>query len=139
MRQGLPAQRGDRQQARRDPRQGAHPAHPARAFEREWLDHGVHLRASTLLGRISDFRRWFAPLEKAIGARQQQALLAHGDETTWPLHVRAEEGRKARWWPWVCVTPDAVRMIVDTTRSTHWRWDTIGCAPSTMYRLKFRI
>ena len=92
--------------------------HPARAFEREWLDHGVQLPASTLLGRIADYLRWFAPLEKAIAVHQQREGLAHGDETTWPVHVRAEEGHKARCWLWVCVTPDAVRMIVDPTRST---------------------
>ena len=91
---------------------------PARAFEREWLDRGVYLPASTLLGHIADWLRWFSPLEEAIGVRQQEAGLAHGDETTWPVHVRAEQGGKARCWLWVCVTSDAVRMIIDARRSS---------------------
>ena len=66
--------------------------HPARAFEREWEEYGVRLPASTLLGHTEALLGWFEPLEQAIAAHQQQALLVHGDETSWVVHVRAEEG-----------------------------------------------
>ena len=91
--------------------------HPARAFEREWEEYGVRLPASTLLGHTEALLGWFEPLEQAIAAHQQQALLIHGDETSWVVHVRAEEGEKARCWLWACLTEDAVRLRVDPSRS----------------------
>ena len=91
--------------------------HPARAFEREWEEYGVRLPASTLPGHTEALPGWFEPLEQAIAAHQQQALLIHGDETSWVVHVRAEEGEKARCWLWACLTEDAVRLRVDPSRS----------------------
>ena len=91
--------------------------HPARAFEREWEEYGVRLPASTLPGHTEALLGWFEPLEQAIAAHQQQALLVHGDETSWVVHVRAEEGEKARCWLWACLTEDAVRLRVDPSRS----------------------
>ena len=91
--------------------------HPARAFEREWEEYGVRLPASTLPGHTEALLGWFEPLEQAIAAHQQQALLIHGDETSWVVHVRAEEGEKARCWLWACLTEDAVRLRVDPSRS----------------------
>ena len=91
--------------------------HPARAFEREWAERGVRLPASSLLGHLRDFLTWFEPLEAAIGAHQRQARVVHGDETSWVVHVRAEEGLNARCWLWACLSQDAVRFRVDAARS----------------------
>ena len=90
---------------------------PVRAFEREWGERGVRLPAGTLLGHVGDFLTWFEPLEAAIAAHQAQARLAHGDETSWVVQVRAEEGHNPRCWLWACLTPDAVRFRVDPARS----------------------
>lgn len=90
---------------------------PVRAFEREWGECGVALPASTLLGHLRDFLTWFEPLEAAVGVHQQQTRLAHGDETSWVVHVRAEQARNARCWLWACLTADAVRFRVDPARS----------------------
>ena len=90
---------------------------PVRTFEREWGECGVRLPAGTLLGHLRDLLTWCEPLEAAIGARQEQTRLAHGDETSWVVHVRAEAGRNARCWLWACLTPDAVRFRVDPSRS----------------------
>ena len=91
--------------------------HPARAFEREWAERGVRLPASSLLGHLRAFLTWFEPLEAAIGAHQRQARVVHGDETSWVVHVRAEEGLNARCWLWACLSQDAVRFRVDAARS----------------------
>lgn len=91
--------------------------HPVRAFARQWGEHGVHLPAGTLLGHVRDFLTWFEPLEAAIAAHQQQARWAHGDETSWVVHVRAEAGQNPRCWLWVCLTGDAARFRVDPARS----------------------
>ncbi len=91
--------------------------HPVRAFEREWGELGVRLPAGTLLGHVGDLLTWFEPLEAAIAAHQEQALLVHGDETSWVVHVRAEEGQNPRCWLWACLTADAVRFRVDPARS----------------------
>ena len=91
--------------------------HPARAFEREWADCGVRIPVGTLLGHARDFLTWFEPLEQAIGARQEGAALVHGDETSWIVHVRAEDGRNPRCWLWACLSCDALRLRVDPSRS----------------------
>ncbi len=90
---------------------------PVRAFEREWQDCGVRLPAGTLLGHVHHLLTWFEPLVTAIGVYQQQALVVHGDETSWVVHVRAERGENARCWLWVCWTQTAVRFLVDPSRS----------------------
>ena len=90
---------------------------PMRAFEREWAACGVRLPAGTLLGHVADLLTWFEPLEAALEARQKQALCVHGDETSWVVHVWAEEGESPRGWMWVCVSADAVRFRVDRRRS----------------------
>ncbi len=89
---------------------------PVRAFEREWAERGLALPASSLLGHQQDFVHWFAPLEQAIGV-QQQALLLHGDETSWRVQARGEQGHNPRCWLWACLTADAVRFRVDPARS----------------------
>ncbi len=90
---------------------------PVRAFEREWAERGLALPASSLLGHQQDFVHWFAPLEQAIGVHQQQALLVHGDETSWRVQARGEQGHNPRCWLWACLTADAVRFRVDPARS----------------------
>ncbi len=90
---------------------------PVRAFEREWADCGVRLPAGTLLGHGRDWLTWFEPLEQALGAHQEEARVVHGDETSWVVHVRAEEGQNARCWLWACLSEDAVRFRVDPSRS----------------------
>ena len=91
--------------------------HPVRAFEREWGERGVRLPAGTLLGHGRDFLTWFEPLEAAIAAHQEQTRLVHGDETSWVVPVRAEQGQNPRCWLWACLTGDAVRFRVDPSRS----------------------
>ncbi len=90
---------------------------PVRAFEREWAERGLALPASSLLGHQQDFVDWFAPLEQAIGVHQQQALLVHGDETSWRVQAWGEQGHNPRGWLWACLTSDAVRFRVDPARS----------------------
>ena len=41
----------------------------------------------------------------------------HGDETSWVVHVRAEEGDNPRCWLWCSLTADAARFRVDPARS----------------------
>ena len=91
--------------------------HPARAFTREWSDFGLRIPAGTLLGHGTALRSWFEPLEQAIGRRQAQAQLVHGDETSWVIHVRGEAGQNPRCWLWVCLSADAVRLRVEPSRS----------------------
>ncbi len=90
---------------------------PVRAFEREWAERGLALPASSLLGHQQDFVHWFAPLEQAIGVQQRQALLVHGDETSWRVQARGEQGHNPRCWLWACLTSEAVRFRVDPARS----------------------
>lgn len=90
---------------------------PARAFERQWGERGVQLPAGTLLGHVGDLLTWFEPLEAAIAAHQQQARVVHGDETSWVVHVRAEQEANPRCWLWACLSADAVRFRVDPARS----------------------
>ncbi len=90
---------------------------PVRAFEREWAERGLALPASSLLGHQQDFVHWFAPLEQAIGVHQQQALLMHGNETSWRVQARGKQGHHPRCWLWACMTADAVRFRVDPARS----------------------
>ena len=99
---------------------------PVRAFEREWGECGVRLPAGTLLGHLRDLLTWFEPLETAIGAHQEQTRLAHGDETSWVVHGRAEAGQNARCWLWACLTPDAVRFRVDPARSAEAAVELFG-------------
>ena len=91
--------------------------HPARAFEREWSEFGVRLAVGTLLGHARALRTWFEPLERAIAERQAQAPLVHGDETSWVIHVRGEEGKNPRCWLWACLSADAVRLRIEPSRS----------------------
>ena len=49
-----------------------------------------------------------SPCQHPICGRQ--AALAHGDETSWRVHIRGEEGENPRSWLWVCQT--AVRMAL---------------------------
>ena len=90
---------------------------PVRAFEREWGERGVRLPAGTLLGHVRDFLTWCEPLEAAIAAHQEQTRVAHGDETSWVVHVRGEAGQNPRCWLWACLTGDAARFRVDPSRS----------------------
>ena len=91
--------------------------HPVRAFEREWNEFGVRIPARTLLGHEAALRTWFEPLERRIAERQAQAPLVHGDETSWVVHGRGEQGRNPRCWLWVCLSADAVRYRIEPTRS----------------------
>lgn len=90
---------------------------PVRTFEREWGERGVRLPAGTLLGHVRDFLTWCEPLEAAIAAHQEQTRVAHGDETSWVVHVRGEAGENPRCWLWACLTGDAVRFRVAPSRS----------------------
>lgn len=90
---------------------------PQRAVARELGLLGLEVPAGTLAGHQQDFLRLFEPLEAEIARRQQDSAWAHGDETSWTVHVLAEQGANPRCWLWVCVTADAVRMRVDAARS----------------------
>ena len=78
----------------------------------------VDARLRGRAGHAGGQRQALRSLVRTTGRRNCRAQrLAHGDETSWRIHARGEEGENPRSWLWVCQTPDAVRMIVDPSRS----------------------
>ena len=83
-----------------------------------WLGYqGLTISPGTLAGGLGRMEAWFEPLAQAILDHQNSAPVRHGDETGWRVQELRRDGRSARAWLWVSVTPDAVYYHVDATRS----------------------
>ena len=82
-----------------------------------WLsDQGLPVSAGTLAGSAHRFTPMFEPMAAAILARQNEAAVRHGDETTWRVQSLVEEGRSSRAWLWTSVSADSVYFHVDPSR-----------------------
>ena len=87
---------------------------------------GMRVPYSTLSEGLRRHSHLFAPLDAAIAQRQQQAAVAQADETSWPVQYIEDpddnkdpppRGRqKQKYWLWVCLTQDTVRMRILATR-----------------------
>ncbi len=82
-----------------------------------WLsDQGLPVSPGTLAGSAHRFVPLFEPVAEAVLARQNEAAVRHGDETTWRVQSLREEGRSSRAWLWTSVSADAVYFHVDPSR-----------------------
>ena len=82
-----------------------------------WLsDQGLAVSAGTLGDSTHRFTPLFEPVAAAILARQNEAAVRHGDETTWRVQSLREQGRSSRAWLWTSVSTDSVYFHVDPSR-----------------------
>ena len=96
-----------------------------------WLsDQGLPISAGTLAGGANRLVPLFEPLAAAILARQNEAALRHGDETTWRIQSLIEEGRSSRAWLWTSVSTDSVYFHIDPSRSAEVAMKLFGAAGS---------
>ena len=94
-----------------------------------WLsDQGLPVSAGTLAGSTHRFAPLFEPPAAAILARQNEAALRHGDETTWRIQSLREQGRSGRAWLWTSVSADSVYFHVDSSRSAEVAMKLFGAA-----------
>ena len=90
---------------------------PSRSISR-WLDSfGITISAGTLLDRNADIVSLLKPMVEAIKAHMSTANVLHGDETSWRMQARGENGDSQRAWLWVGVSDDAVLIRIDPKRS----------------------
>ena len=78
---------------------------------------GLPISAGTLGDSVHRFTPLFEPVAEAILARQNEAAVRHGDETTWRVQSLREGGRSSRAWLWTSVSEDAVYYHIDPSRS----------------------
>ena len=84
----------------------------------DWLTgQGLAISAGTLADGARRLAPLFEPLSAAILARQNEARLRQGDETSWRIRALGEAGGSSRAWLWIGVCEDAVRFHVDPSRS----------------------
>ena len=94
-----------------------------------WLsDQGLGVSAGTLGDGAHRFTPLFEPVAGAILARQNEAAVRHGDETTWRVQSLREQGRSSRAWLWTSVSSDAVYFHVDPSRSAEVAMKLFGAA-----------
>ena len=94
-----------------------------------WLsDQGLPISPGTLGDGTHRFAPLFEPLAGAILARQNEAAVRHGDETTWRVQSLREEGRSSRAWLWTSVSTDSVYFHVDPSRSAEVAMKLFGAA-----------
>ena len=94
-----------------------------------WLsDQGLPISAGTLAGSAPRFTPLFEPVTEAILARQNEAAVRHGDETTWRVQSLREEGRSSRAWLWTSVSTNSVYFHVDPSRSAEVAMKLFGLA-----------
>ena len=80
----------------------------------DWLTgQGLAISAGTLADGARRLAPLFEPLSAAILARQNEARLRQGDETTWRIRALGEAGGSSRAWLWIGVCEDAVYFHVD--------------------------
>ena len=96
-----------------------------------WLsDQGLPVSAGTLAAGAHRFAPLFEPPAAAILARQNEAALRHGDETTWRVQSLREQGRSSRAWLWTSVSEDSVYFHVDSSRSAEVAMKLFGVGGS---------
>ncbi len=96
-----------------------------------WLsDQGLPVSAGTLASSTHRFASLFEPVVAAILARQNEAAVRHGDETTWRVQSLREQGRSSRAWLWTSVSADSVYFHVDPSRSAEVAMKLFGAAGS---------
>ena len=94
-----------------------------------WLsDQGLPISAGTLGDSTHRFTPLFEPVAGAVLARQNEAALRHGDETTWRIQSLREQGRSSRAWLWASASSDAVYFHVDPSRSAEVAMKLFGAA-----------
>ena len=101
---------------------------PLRRVAAWFSDQGLTVSAGTLAGGAHRFVPLFEPLAGAILARQNEAPLRHGDETTWRVQSLREQGRSNRAWLWTSVSTDSVYFHVDPSRSAEVAMKLFGGA-----------
>ena len=90
---------------------------PSRSVSR-WLNSfGIAVSAGTLLDRNADIVGLLKPMVEAIKAHMATANVLHGDETSWRMQARGENGDGQRAWLWVGVSDAAVLIRIDPKRS----------------------
>ena len=95
----------------------------------EWLsDQGLPVSAGTLAAGAHRLTPLFDPVAAAILARQNEAAVRHGDETTWRVQSLREQGRSSRAWLWTSVSTDSVYFHVDPSRSAEVAMKLFGAA-----------
>ncbi len=67
-------------------------------------------------------------MAEAILARQNEAAVRHGDETTWRVQSLREESRSSRAWLWTSVSEDAVYFHIDPSRGAEVARKLFGTA-----------
>ena len=79
---------------------------------------GLSLSSATLVNRNQAFLDLFKGLYQALLQHISQALLVHGDETSWPVqHGGMVSGERCRGWLWMVGCEEAVVMHIDRYRS----------------------
>ena len=96
----------------------------------EWLsDQGLPVSAGTLGDGAHRLTPLFDPVAAAILARQNEAAVRHGDETTWRVQSLREQGRSSRAWLWTS-KHTSVYFHVDPSRSAEVAMKLFGAAGS---------
>ena len=78
-------------------------------------------------GTLGDSVRRFVPLRWAMQLPSVRQRLAHGDETSWRVHARGEEGENPRSWLWVC--QNAVRMALPAAQRRRRSCSEVSAEP----------
>ena len=96
-----------------------------------WLsDQGLPISAGTLGDSTHRFVPLFDLVAAAILARQNEAAVRHGDETTWRIQSLREQGRSSRAWLWTSVSTDSVYFHIDPSRSAEVAMKLFGATGS---------
>ena len=94
-----------------------------------WLSgQGLPISPGTLGDSARRFAPLFEPVAEAILARQNEAAVRHGDETTWRVQSLREESRSSRAWLWTSVSEDAVYFHIDPSRGAEVARKLFGTA-----------
>ena len=102
---------------------------PSRSVSR-WLNSfGIAVSAGTLLDRNADIVGLLKPMVEAIKAHMATANVLHGDETSWRLQARGENGDGQRALCWAHVRRDFLQAAAGAKAKLPWsiKWlDAIG-------------
>ena len=92
-------------------------------------DNGIPMSAGTLGDSIPRFIPLFAPLIEAIAARQNEAWIRYGDETSWRIQELHEQKGNGRAWVWIGLSDDTTLFKISPSRSAVAAADLFGKAP----------
>ena len=79
---------------------------------------GLPVSPGTVAGGMNALAPLFAPLVKALYARQMGECLFHGDETRWEVFVVMEGKTGTRWFLWLFRSASVIFYRLDPSRST---------------------